>query len=122
MRKRQIVAAFLYGESDFTRRNGAFWSIRGSADSASDPQAVRDLQPPSLVAQCPMEATSRLAAEPTRLKAMPEARIAELMNWGYAKTDIIIRAFYVRKLTAQEKAGLNLIAPPKFPYEGGVGK
>ena len=95
LRKRQVVGSFKRGE-----RTGAYWSIWTDAAEYK--------VNPSL--QCPREKTQPLAAEPTRLKAVPPQTQDRLINWGYAACDCALRAYYDKSLPMGA-----------FPFAGGVG-
>lgn len=83
LRKRQVVGSFAAGE-----RTGAYWGIW--TDSAD--YDVADRIP------APAEKTLRLAATPTRLKALDGVVQERLINWGYASCDGSIRAYYDPKI------------------------
>lgn len=84
LRKRQVVGSF-----ESKERIGAYWSIR------------------SLPADYPYKGTTipidpkmiqSLAEEPTRLRGLSDRRIGELVNWGYAMTDIACQSWYSSEL------------------------
>lgn len=83
LRKRQVVGAYVD-----QLRKGAYWGIWADARE----YGLEDMIP------CPFQHTSRLAAVPTRLKALDGTTQERLINWGYAVTDCALRAFYDRTL------------------------
>lgn len=87
LRKRQVVGSFAAGE-----RTGAYWGIW--TDSAEYDVADR--------VSAPSEKTLRLAAIPTRLKALDRVVQEQLINWGYASCDGSIRAYYDPKIPRGE--------------------
>ena len=97
LRKRQVIDSFVSGD-----RSGAYWGIRTNIEHYGLPDAL----------PCPHEATLKLAATPTRLKALKDRLQEQLINWGYAVCDAAIR----RHLDQS-------IPPPEdFPYpQSGVG-
>jgi len=102
LRKRQIVASFTEKQ-----RAGAYWSIRGNSTN----MAIDSLNPPGLVKDFSSEQIARIAAVPTRLKGLSESKINQLINWGYAKCDVCVRAFYLNEV--QPEAA---VIPPKLPF------
>lgn len=94
LRKRQLITSYIAG-----LRKGAYWGIR--TDIAD--YALRNALP------CPFSRTSELAAEPTRLAALPDDIQERLINWGYAVCDAALRRHVD---TALE--------PGDFPYSRGV--
>lgn len=82
LRRQQVVGSYQAGE-----RHGAFVGI--ATPVAEYP--VRDPLP------CPPELTASLAAERTRLKSLPTARQAQLVNWGYVAADASIRSYHLRE-------------------------
>jgi NTE family protein len=77
LRKRQVIDSLTDG-----RRAGAYVGIRSD---------ITNFQAPNLL-DAPLEATARLAAIKTRLKAMPARDQERLINWGYAAADAGLRA------------------------------
>jgi NTE family protein len=96
LRKRQVVASFVTGQ-----RLGSYWSIRGDISEYKAPRTL----------PCPLAATSRLAATPTRLEALPESTQNQIINWAFALTDAALRAYVYPELPP----------PAVFPLPGGVG-
>jgi NTE family protein len=96
LRKRQVVSSFVA-----KTREGAYWSIRGDISQYRAPGTL----------VCSFEATSKLAATPTRLKELPEETQNQIINWGFALADAAVRAFVYR----------DLPPPADFPLPGGVG-
>ena len=98
LRKRTLVAGF---KSKPPVRLGTFWGIRTEIADYE----LSDVLP------CPVEATTRLAEEPTRLWHMPMDRQRQLMNWGYAVCDAALRKHVLPR------------GRPKgtFPFPGGIG-
>jgi NTE family protein len=80
LRKRQIMRGFFAEPGSDDYREGAYWSIRSDIGKFS-----ADSLP------CPLEATTRLAAVSTRLKALPNDLQCQLVNWGYAACDAGLR-------------------------------
>lgn len=97
LRKRQVIGSYVAGN-----RTGAYWGIRTDIRN----YGVSDPLP------CPPEKTLRLAATPTRLKAMDKGLQDRLINWGYAVCDAAIRTH----------VDPSVPAPQDFPYpNAGVG-
>jgi len=80
---------------------GAYWGIR---------TLISGYHVPTLPA--PPERTRELAATPTRLARLSQARRHRLVNWGYAICDAAMRA-YVLPQPPQPP-------PPGFPFPDGV--
>lgn len=98
LRRRQVVG--LLAEQ---KRFGAFWAI--NSDRSEFPASQRSLL-------CPLAATRKLAAIPTRLARLRPATRHQLVNWGYAVTDAALRSYVEPEL--QE--------PEEFPYPAdGIG-
>jgi NTE family protein len=76
LRKRQVISSFQAG-----LRQGAYWGIRSD---------IRDYLLEDAL-DCPLDATTALAALPTRLRSLPAAEQERLVNWGYAVCDAAIR-------------------------------
>jgi NTE family protein len=95
LRKRQLISSFAAG-----LRKGCYWGI---TSDISDYKLATTLP-------CPVDRTSSLAAEPTRLSDMPDRIQERLINWGYAICDAALR----RHLDP------SLKIPAGFPYSGGV--
>jgi len=91
LRKRQVIDSF-----EQHIRSGAYWGIRTDILDYELPDALR----------CPFEATTRLAATPTRLQGMDDRLQERLINWGYAVCDAAIRKHVAHKVQA----------PADFPY------
>lgn len=96
LRKRQVVGSFVAG-----LRKGAYWGSRTD---------IADYQLPDAL-PCPLEATLKIAATPTRLTSMDEATQQKLINWGYAVCDAAMRKHVM----------VESPAPSGFPYGIGVG-
>jgi NTE family protein len=97
LRTRELVSSYKAQE-----RQGAYWGINTRIADYKAPNAL----------SCPPDKTAVLAAQATRLAALPPATQQQLINWGYAVCDAAMRA-YVDK-TAPPPAG--------FPYPAqGVG-
>ena len=96
LRKRQVIESYRAG-----MRTGAYWGIRTDiGDYARDrPGLVFPLP-------CPHEKTMELAATPTRLARLDDAKQERLINWGYAVCDAALRAHY----------RTDLDSPGRFPY------
>lgn len=92
LRKRQVVASF-----KLNVRAGTYWGIRSDVSR----YGLRDPLP------CPVEDTEKLAAIPTRLRALDDDVQKRLINWGYASCDTAIRRWL----------NTDLPRPPGFPYE-----
>ncbi|HYE78616.1 MAG TPA: patatin-like phospholipase family protein [bacterium] len=83
-------------------RRGAYWG------TASDAGRYHCSQP----LPCPIEATAKLAAVPTRLCPFPPVLQERLINWGYAICDLAMRSWLLP----------NAPEPTAFPYpDSGVG-
>jgi NTE family protein len=95
LRVRQLVESYQKGE-----RRGAYWGIRTDIANYAAPGGL----------PCPFVATLKLAATPTRLKAVPGGLQEALINWGYADCDAAMRAY----------VDATLPAPAGFPYPRGV--
>jgi len=91
LRIRQVIALFNAKE-----RKGCYWGIRQGIATYPAPGAL----------PCPIDKTTELAATPTRLKAMDDARQERLINWGYAVCDASLRCYF----------DPSLPAPVGFPY------
>lgn len=100
LRKRNLIASFLSPTGIPMHRTGTYWGI------GSD---IANYKAPRLL-DCPLAATTKLAAYPTRLAKVAVPDINRLMNWGYAIADAAMRT-WVLPSTA---------APDGFPYSGGV--
>lgn len=97
LRTRELVSSYQAQE-----RQGAYWGINTSIAAYKAPNALL----------CPPDKTAVLAAQATRLAALPQQTQQRLINWGYAVCDAAMRA-YVDK---------TLPAPAGFPYPAqGVG-
>lgn len=96
LRKRQVISSFLA-----KTREGSYWSIRGDIGE----YRAKDTLP------CPLAATTRLAATPTRLEALPDRTQNRIINWGFALADAAVRSWVYR----------DLPAPETFPLPGEVG-
>lgn len=96
LRKREVMAAFQDGAGSRNGRDGAYWSITTHQDAYAGHSAL----------PCPIEATTELAAIPTRLKRLDDALQERLINWGYAVSDAAIRTY----------ANPALPTPKGFPY------
>ena len=98
LRRRQVVGLLKEKE-----RFGAFWAI--NSDRSEFPASQRNLL-------CPLAATQKLAAIPTRLARLRPATSRQLVNWGYAVTDAALRSYVDRKL----------LEPAAFPHQAeGIG-
>lgn len=95
LRKRQLIGSF---EAGF--RKGCYWGITTNIEDYGLPNAL----------PCPLDRTSSLAAEPTRLSDMPDGIQERLINWGYAVCDAALR----RHLDPSLKISAA------FPYSDGV--
>jgi NTE family protein len=95
LRKRQLISSLEAG-----LRKGCYWGI---TSDISDYKLATTLP-------CPVDRTSSLVAEPTRLSDMPDRIQERLINWGYAICDAALR----RHLDP------SLKIPAGFPYSGGV--
>lgn len=100
LRKRQLLGSLTAPQTDPNRRNGAYWSIRSDVTH----------YPAASSLPCPIEATSKLAAVPTRLAAIPDGIQERLIDWGYAMCDVALRSHFDSTL------------PPatSFPFHAGV--
>ena len=100
LRKRFLVDSYQRGE-----HTGAYWGIAtryGEYELPDDPlgAAARD--------------SSKLAAVPTRLEAMPADVQERLINWGYTVCDAALRK-YCRESFAK-LYGVTIAPPRGFPY------
>jgi NTE family protein len=95
LRKRQLISSLEAG-----LRKGCYWGITSN---------IADYKLASAL-PCPVDRTSSLAAEPTRLSDMSDRTQERLINWGYAVCDAALR----RHLDPSPKI------PAGFPYSGGV--
>jgi NTE family protein len=95
LRKRQLIHSLEAG-----LRKGCYWGITTN---------IADYKLASAL-PCPVDRTSSLAAEPTRLSDMSDRTQERLINWGYAVCDAALR----RHLDP------SLKIPAGFPYSGGV--
>ena len=82
LRKRQLISAF-----EQTTRTGAYWGI--ASDVASYQHSKRLVDPIIVIGH---DDALKLAATPTRLKAMPEPWRWALVDWGYVICDTAMRA------------------------------
>ena len=97
LRTRELVSSYQAKE-----RQGAYWGIN---------TRIADYKAPGALA-CPPDKTAVLAAQATRLAALPQATQERLVNWGYAVCDAAMRAY----------ADKTLPPPGGFPYPAqGVG-
>lgn len=102
MRKRQVIASYKLPKGVPGHRLGTYWSIR------SDPKGY----PAQIALPCPPEHIARLAGVPTRLKRLDARTQERLINWGYAMTDVAMRAWVDKSLPS----------PAQFPYpKAGIG-
>jgi NTE family protein len=103
LRKRQVVGAYrLPKDQGILWRDGAYWGVWTDISEYHAEGAL----------PCPVAATSRLAAEPTRLAAIKVLTQERIINWGYAVCDAAVRTF----------GGVDHGSPPTFPYPAaGVG-
>jgi NTE family protein len=102
LRKRGLIEAYKRGD-----HTGTYWGIRTNfADYG--------------LAEDPLKCAARnpipLAETPTRLEKMPQLLQNKLMNWGYAICDAAFRAHIDAAL--QQKIGIRIAPPTKFPFEG----
>ena len=97
LRTRALVSSYKARE-----RQGAYWGINTKIADYPAPGAL----------PCPPDKTAVLAAQGTRLTALPQATQQRLINWGYAVCDAAMRAYVD-----------NTLQPPGgFPYPAqGVG-
>lgn len=95
LRKRQLINSFEAG-----LRKGCYWGI--GTDIANYNLAT------SL--PCPVERTSRLAAEPTRFSELKNETQERLINWGYAVCDAALRCHF----------DSSLQIPADFPYSNRI--
>jgi NTE family protein len=97
LRTRELVSSYQAKE-----RKGAYWGIN---TRIADYKAANTLP-------CPPDKTAALAAQATRLAALPQATQQRLINWGYAVCDAAMRAY----------VDTTLPPPGGFPYPAqGVG-
>ena len=96
LRKRQLLGSLTTPQSDPNWRKGAYWSVRGD---------IADY-PARSTLNCPVAATSQLAAVPTRLAALSDDVQQRLVNWGYAICDVALRSY----------VDPTLAAASAFPY------
>jgi NTE family protein len=103
LRKRQVVGAYQLERNDNPMwRSGTYWGIRTNV-------ANYELADPL---PCPHDRTLAIADEPTRLKAIPDGRQQQIINWGYAVCDAAMRRWVLPGATR----------PSGFPYpQAGVG-
>jgi NTE family protein len=102
LRVRQLIEAFKPGAGGSpAARTGGYWGI--DSDIAKFP--CRD------PLSCPFARTSQLAAVATDLARKEPALQEQLINWGYAICDAMMRSH----------VDPDLPAPTAFPYAGGVG-
>jgi NTE family protein len=102
---RSLRKRWLLEEFTSKRLAGAYWGIRTN---------IADYELTSTL-PAPHDKTLALAEIPTRLKALPEIRQHQLMNWGYAVCDAALRKHTASLLPA----GTN--TPAVYPFPGGVG-
>lgn len=95
LRKRQLISAFEAG-----LRMGCYWGIGTDICAYGLKNTLL----------CPLNRTSELAAEPTRLAKLSEEIQERLINWGYAVCDAAVR----RHLDS------SLEPPAQFPYSTAV--
>lgn len=100
LRKRWLIDDFTQG-----RRTGTYWGIRTNISNYELDKTLN----------APYEKTIALAETPTRLKALPEVRQNQLMNWGYAVCDAALRKHLKKQLPT------SATLPTDFPFSGGVG-
>ncbi|HEX6781599.1 MAG TPA: patatin-like phospholipase family protein [Solirubrobacterales bacterium] len=98
LRKRRAIAGFKATAGSDEHRHGAYWGIRSDI--------LHYLSDSDLPA--PFEATTALAAVPTRLKRLDSGTQERLINWGYAICDAAVRRWVDDSLSA----------PRGFPYPG----
>lgn len=98
LRKRQVIQGYrLPRDEGSAWRDGAYWGIRTNIADYD----LGDALP------CPHDATLRLAAEPTRLAAIPGQRQERIINWGYAVADAAMRRWVLDGTPPSR---------PAFPY------
>ena len=102
---RNLRKRWLIDDYEQKRRTGTYWGIRTN---------IADYKL-NLALPAPYEKTLALAETPTRLKALPEVRQNQLMNWGYAVCDAALRKHMTNFLPA------GTTVPAQFPFTGGVG-
>src|SRR5262249_25419789 len=76
LRQRQLIDSYVNGD-----RKGTYWATRSDIGN----------YPAGNTLPCPLAATQKLAAVPTRLAAMDELTQQQLVNWGYAICDAVAR-------------------------------
>ena len=102
MLRRQLIASYLVGDGDPTKRLGAYWG----SGSDIEKYGLADALP------APFSKTKDLRDVPTRLKKMPDVLQDRLINWGYAVCDAALRRYVDPALPP----------PDRFPYpNAGVG-
>lgn len=102
---RSLRKRWLLEEFTSKRLAGAYWGIRTD---------IADYHLNSTL-PAPHDKTLALAEIPTRLKALPEIRQHQLMNWGYAVCDAALRKHVVDLLPSEATV------PADFPLPGGLG-
>jgi NTE family protein len=96
LRRRDLMMRLTKGNADFARgalgsaatdsiaRMGAYWGIDTNADSVAPPDAL----------PCKRTLVEKLAETSTRLSDPGELRAKQLVNWGYAVCDRVVRVHY----------------------------
>ncbi|MFC1497210.1 patatin-like phospholipase family protein [Verrucomicrobiota bacterium] len=93
LRKRQLIQAYM---SSSDEHNGAYWGIRDDINDYTVPGSL----------SCSYDKTLELADTPTRLKKLEDKTQKQLINWGYAISDAVIRKYY----------DSNISKPGGMPY------
>lgn len=75
-------------------RAGAYWSIKGFIKEVEHTGKVKGGVLTPNIGQYDERNVRRLAELDTALNKMPFMKIAQLINWGWVKTDMVLRAFY----------------------------
>jgi len=94
LRRRELMAALTSGA-----RSGGFWSVNSP---------VADLEAPAATLPVSPARAEQLARVKTRLKRLDEPTLHSLINWGYAVTDAVLRAY----------VDPGLPEPAGFPHPG----
>jgi NTE family protein len=109
LRKRQLINSLRKELPEGPdKRIGVYWSMRSKYTAKPDAQP---LDPHKLAMS--EELIGQLAHLPTRLAALDQTNIQDLVNWGYAKADAVVRAYPEGVI---EKTQVPNWGAPQFPF------
>ena len=97
LRKRVLIASYTN-----KAREGAYWGIGTNIANYKLKNAL----------QCDYKLTQQLAATPTRLSALDDARQKQLIDWGYAVCDAAMRTYVMPQAPAPLMSPLGTFKQP----------